>query len=407
MDGTDHRGTEHQELRVLVWSVTGHEQRAQIGVAHREVDVLARPVDTGERLLVEQALHAVFLGDRLEDGHQQLLVIRGDVAALEHRGDLELTRRDLVVAGLGGDAELEQLTLGVHHEAQHSLGHRTEVVVVELLALRRFRAEQGATRIDQVGAGQEEVTVDQEVLLLRPAERDDLLHAVVAEQLQDALGVCAHRLLAAQQWCLVVQCLAGHRHEHRRDTQRVAVRVLQDVGRAGDVPTGVAAGLEGAAQSARREAGCVRFALNQRLTRELGQCLAVGDRFQEAVVLLGGQSRHRIEDVRIVRGALRQRPVLHRRGDRVGDGRVQLGALFDGGDDRFVHRLGQPQPHLGHGEHVRTEDRTGLLARHEADGRRHVRLDVVDRLQTHCISAHWTSYRCGSPALLRTVTGQH
>ena len=131
--------------------VTGHQQRTQIGVAQREVDVLTRPVDAGERLLVEQALHAVLLGDRLEDGHQQLLMIGGDVAALEHRRDLELPWGNLVVARLGGDAELEQLTLGVHHEAQHPLGHRSEVVVVELLALRRLRAEQRATRIDQVG----------------------------------------------------------------------------------------------------------------------------------------------------------------------------------------------------------------------------------------------------------------
>ena len=171
MDGADDRGAEHQELRVLVRRVTGHQQGAQIGVAQREVDVLARPVDAGERLLVEQALHAVLLGDRLEDGHQQLLVVGGDVAALEHRGDLELPRCDLVVAGLGGDAELEQLALGVHHEAQHPLGHRSEVVVVELLALRRLRAEQRATRIDQVRTRQEEVAVDQEVLLLGSAER--------------------------------------------------------------------------------------------------------------------------------------------------------------------------------------------------------------------------------------------
>ena len=91
--------------------------------------------------------------------------------------------------GLGGDAELEQLTLGVHHEAEHPLGDGAEVVVVELLTLGRLGAEQRATGVDQVGTGQEEVPVDQEVLLLGTAERDDLLEIVVAEQLQDPLGV--------------------------------------------------------------------------------------------------------------------------------------------------------------------------------------------------------------------------
>ena len=50
--------------------------------------------------------------------------------------DLELAGSDLVVAGLGRDAELEQLALGVEHERQHPLGDGPEVVVVELLALR-------------------------------------------------------------------------------------------------------------------------------------------------------------------------------------------------------------------------------------------------------------------------------
>ncbi len=70
--------------------------------------------------------------------------------------------------GLGGNTELEQLALGVHHEAEDTLGHRTEVVVVELLAFRRLGAEQCSTGIDQVRSRQEEVPIDQEVLLLRP-----------------------------------------------------------------------------------------------------------------------------------------------------------------------------------------------------------------------------------------------
>ena len=54
-----------------------------------------------------------FCGHPLQRHHDQLLVVGGDVGALEHRGQLELAGRDLVVAGLGRDAELEQLALGV------------------------------------------------------------------------------------------------------------------------------------------------------------------------------------------------------------------------------------------------------------------------------------------------------
>src|SRR6201991_3750249 len=102
---------------------------------------LPEAVDTGERLLVEQAFHAVLLGDGLERGHQQLLMIGCEVGALEHRRDLELSRSHLVVPSLCRDAQLEQLTLSVHHETQHPLRHRAEVVVVELLSLGWLGAE--------------------------------------------------------------------------------------------------------------------------------------------------------------------------------------------------------------------------------------------------------------------------
>ena len=59
--------------------------------------------------------------------------------------------------------------------------------------------------------------------------------------------------------------------------------------------------------------------------------LAVG--LEEAVVLLGGQSRQGIEDVRVVGGALGQRPGLHRRGHHVGhrgsSGAVSMVAMTD------------------------------------------------------------------------------
>ena len=178
------------------------------------------------------------------------------------------------------------------------------------------------------------------------------------------------------------------------------LRVLQNVGRAGDVPAGVAAGLERAAQAARREAGRVRLALDQGLARELGQRLTVGHRLEEAVVLLGGQPGHRVEDVRVVGGALLQGPVLHRGRDGVGDRRVQLGALFDRRDDRLVHRLRQACLHLGLGEDVGAEDLARRLARDEADRRRHVGLDVVDRLQTNGISAQVEFLSLSRPLLL-------
>ena len=212
----------------------------------------------------------------------------------------------------------------------------------------------------------------------------------------------AHRLLTAQQRGLVVQCVARHRHEHRWDAQGVAVRVLQDVGRARNIPAGVAASLERAAQATRRETRRVRLSLDEGFAGELGQRLAVGNRLQEAVVLLGGQAGHRVEDVGVVGGALFQCPVLHRGRHRVGDRRVEFRALLDRRDHGFEDRLGQPHLHLCLREDIRSEDLARLLAGVEADCRRHIRLDVVDRLQAYRISAQLSSYhpRCVASDLL-------
>ena len=166
VDGLDDGGAEEQELQVLVRRVARLEQVvARVG-AHRPVVVLARAVDAGERLLVQQADEAVAAGDVLQDLHRQLLVVGGDVRVLEDRRDLVLRRRDLVVAGLDRHAELVQLVLALQHAGQDALGDRAEVMVVELVALGRLGAEQRAAGGDQVGALEVEGLVDQEVLLL-------------------------------------------------------------------------------------------------------------------------------------------------------------------------------------------------------------------------------------------------
>jgi hypothetical protein len=67
--GANQRGAEDQELHVLVRSIARLKQVTLRAVAERPVQVLARTVDAGERLLVQQALHAVLLGHLLERQH--------------------------------------------------------------------------------------------------------------------------------------------------------------------------------------------------------------------------------------------------------------------------------------------------------------------------------------------------
>jgi hypothetical protein len=223
------RRAEHEELRVVVRVVAGQEEVAGVGTAKREVDVFARTVDADERLLVEEAFHSVLLRDALHDRHEQLLVVGRDVRSFEHGRDFELAGRDLVVARLRGDAELEKLALRVEHEREHALGNRAEVVVVEFLSLRCLRAEERAPGVEQVGPGEEEAAVDQEVLLLGTGEGHHRFGLVVAEESEHSIGLRRHCLLRSQQRCLVVERFAGHRDEDRRDAQGVAIRIFENV----------------------------------------------------------------------------------------------------------------------------------------------------------------------------------
>ncbi len=147
----------------------GIEQVALRGVADRPVHMLAGAVDAGKRLFMQQADKAMLLGGAFHQRHHQLLVIGGDIGALEIRGDFKLRWRHLVVVCFGGNAQLVQLILEILHEHLHARGNRTEVMIVKLLSLRRRRAEQRAARQQQVGAHIGEQRVDQEVLLLRTA----------------------------------------------------------------------------------------------------------------------------------------------------------------------------------------------------------------------------------------------
>ena len=214
-------------------------------VAHRPVEVLARAVHPGKRLLVQQARQPVFRRHPLQRLHHHHLVVGGDVGVLEHRRNLILARRDFVVARLHRHAHAVELGLGLVHERHHPIRNGAEILVLEFLPLRRLGPEQRPPGVDQVGPRQVEVPVDQEIFLLGPAGRDHAL-GLRPEQLQHAHRLLRQRFHRAQQRRLLVERFAGPAHKRRRDDQRHRAAALQQPRRAGRVPRRVAARLEGA-----------------------------------------------------------------------------------------------------------------------------------------------------------------
>ena len=354
VDGADHRGAEGQELGVLVRVVAGLEEVADTGAADGPVDVLAGSVDARERLLSEEADETMLGSDAAEQRHREHLVIVRDVGGFVDRSHFVLGRSDFVVAGLDRDTEFEALALGFHHAGEHAIRDGAEVLVFELLTLGRLGAEEGTTAGVEVGTEMEEAGVDQEVLLLRAARSGDVA-VLLAEEREDAGGGLVDGSHRAEERGLLVEGFALPGHEGGRDAERRTVLGVEDVSRGGDVPGGVTAGFEGGAEATVREGGGVRFGLDQRLAGELGKG-AVTIRFEEGVMLLGGEAGERIEDVGVVRRAALERPILDGSGNDVRGGGVELDAGFDAGLERLEYFLREALLHLIEGEDILAVD---------------------------------------------------
>ena len=91
-------------------------------------------------------------------------------------------------------------------------------MVLQLLALGRHCAEQGAAGVDQVLALHILGPVHQKILLLRSHGGGNALGRGVAEQPQDAQGLLVDRLDGAQQRGFLVQRLALVGAERGGDT---------------------------------------------------------------------------------------------------------------------------------------------------------------------------------------------
>ena len=322
--------------------------------ASDQLRCLPDPLTPANGFSCKQELEAVAVGHALHGLHHQHVVVGGDVGVLERHGQLVLGRRDLVVPGLDRHAQLVKLGLGLEHAGQDALRDGAEVMVLHLLALGRLGAEERPAGVDQVGPGEVEVLVDQEVLLLGPGRAVDA-RGVRAEEPEDPHGLLREGFHRAEQGGLLVEGLAGPGTERGGDAQGRAVGVVEDERGAGRVPGGIAAGLEGGADAARGEARGVGLAANQLLAAELGDRRARLGRDQERVVLLGGQPGHRLEPVGEMGRAVFHGPLPHRGRDDVGDRRIERSTFLDRVPEGLVDVLRQPRLHDFVGEDVDAE----------------------------------------------------
>ena len=340
VNSLDDSGQEHHELQVLHRGVAGIQQVFVLD-ANGPVVVFTAAVDALERLLVLQADQAVLVGDLLHHLHRQQVVIDGDVGGVVDGGQLMLTGGNLIVLGLGGDAQLPQLLVQLLHKAGDDGADGAEVVLLQLLALGGGGAEQRAAAEHQVKALLVVFLFNKEVLLLG-ADGGDHAVNILAEQMQHLAGLVGDGLHRAQQRGLFVQSLAGVGAERCGNAERVVLH--ESV--AGGIPGGIAAGLGGGAQTAGGEGGSIRLALDQLFAGELHDGSAVRLGADKAVVLLTGDAGQGLEPVGVVGRALLNGPALHDAGHDIGDLKVKRLTLFNRRFQTLVGRARQTLAHL-------------------------------------------------------------
>ncbi len=125
-------------------------------------------------------------------------MVRGDVGLFVNRRDFVLAGRNFIVARFGRNAQLEELFLHVVHEGGNALLDAAEVLILELLAFRRRRADDRPAAQDEILTLVVVIHVDQEILLFGTEIRVNLLHVFGAQQLEHAGGALAQRADGAQ-----------------------------------------------------------------------------------------------------------------------------------------------------------------------------------------------------------------
>ena len=324
---------EQQKLCVLIGGLAGGEEVYSRIRGQRPVVVLARAVDSGERLLVEQADKPMLRGNLLHYLHGQLVVVGGDVCCGVDGCQLMLRGRNLVVLGLCENAELPELLVEVGHVCRDSRLDNSEIVVVHLLTLGRLCAEERASAENQILALFIERLVNEEIFLLGADGGAHAFYVGVAEKSEYAQSLLVECLHGTEQGRFLVERLAAVGAERRGDAESFVF--YKCVG--GGIPRGVAAGFKGCSESAGGEGRCVRLAFYQLLARELHDNAPVGGGGNEAVVLLGGYAGQGLEPVGKMGRAALNGPVLHRGGNCVGDVIIETRSFVNGLLERLVN----------------------------------------------------------------------
>ena len=218
--GHQHIDKEREEQQIAIGIAPRRQERAARVGAKRPVAVLARSIDPGKWLFMEQHDEPMLAGDGVHQVHHQLiLVVRKIGVAIDGR-HLELIGSHLVMPGLQRNAQAQAFDFQFAHERCDTGWNRTEIVVVQLLVFRRHMPHQRPAGYHEVGAGSIQVFIHQEILLLPAQIAVDLVHGGV-EEAADGYRSAGNGPDGPLQRRLVVKRLACVSDKNSRDAERI------------------------------------------------------------------------------------------------------------------------------------------------------------------------------------------
>ena len=210
--------------------------------------MLAAAVNPFERLLVQQYAERVTTRYLTHHGHQQQVMVIGQIGFLENRGHLELIRSHFVVSRLDRNTQLVTLVFEILHKGHHPRGDRPEVMVFELLVFGALVTHQRAAGQHQVGTCGPQPLVHEEILLLPAQIGVHFVHFGIEQATNLRCGL-VYGFQSLEQRYFVVERLSCIGDEN----SRYAERRVNDESRRGSVPCTVPARFERIADTAARK----------------------------------------------------------------------------------------------------------------------------------------------------------
>ena len=226
---------------------------------------------------------------------------------------------------LRGHGEAPQHVVELFHKIVHRGANGAEIMLVELLALARRRAEERAAAHHQVLTLGVVLLRDKEVLLLG-ADVDRNLGRLLSEEGEHALRLLIDGGHRAQKRRFLIERFAGIRAKRRGNAEHFVL----DERIARGIPCGISARLERCTQTTIGKARRVGLALDEFFAGEFRDSRAVADRVEERIVLFGRDSRQRLEPMREMRCPVLDGPFLHGMRDGIRHVKIERLALFDG-----------------------------------------------------------------------------